>query len=164
MNTAAITNIRDFRYVGRSSKKELTMAPGPKTEVTENYRVARKAFEERLSAAQAKARFDAGETKGTIGVVHDEGRKYDKILLSFSPDPEARFNKPSVRYFIDRANGEIYGAKSPMAPNLKWYFGTIYEAEKWDWSAYHGVPLDESAAGVKSVGGYGDYKHFEKVA
>jgi hypothetical protein len=163
MNTVSVTNVRDFRFIGSSNNKELTMAPGPKTEVNDTYRAARKKFEEILSNAQARARFESGATKGTIGVVHDEGRKYDKILISYSPDPEARAGKPEVRYFVDRANGEIYGAKSPMAPNLKWYFGTIYEVEKWNWTGHHGVPLDEQAAGVRSVGAYGDYKHFEKV-
>jgi hypothetical protein len=142
----------------------LSMPPGPKTEVSDNYLAARKSFEERLSKEQAQKLFEEGKHKGYMLVVHDDGRKYDKILVAYSPDAEAKPATPKVRYFIDRSNGQIFGAKSPMAPNIKWYFGTIYEAELWDWSGYHAVPLDESAAGVKKVGDYGNYNHYEKVA
>lgn len=166
MHTATITNVSDFRYTrGRDgAARMLSMPPGPKTEATEAYLAARKAFEERLSKEQAQKLFEEGKSKGYISVVHDDGRKYDKILIAYSPDAEIRPPKPDVRYFIDRATGEVFGAKSPMAPNLKWYFGSIYQAELWDWSGYHAVPRDETAAGVRKVGDYGSYNHYERVA
>ena len=57
-----------------------------------------------------------------------------------------------------------------MAPNLKWYFGSIYEHDLWSWGGHHGVPLDfdektevSEKTQVKLAGGYGDYKHFEPL-
>ncbi len=80
----------------------------------------------------------------------ESGRKFDKIMID-----------DSVRYFIDRSKGIIYGAKSKLAPNMKWYFGTLESAVKWDWSGTHGTPVNDDT--VKLVGEYGEYKHYEPL-
>lgn len=118
-----------------------------------------------LSEAQMKAHADDNTVKA-IGVYHETGRKFDKVFIATINQKDK--SAPAVRYFIRRTDGSIFGAKSPVAPNLKWYFGNVYEADLWDWSGYHGVPLDfdaetgeSKAAGVKAAGAYGEYQHFE---
>ena len=144
------------------------MAPGPKTNITPEYRDARSIFLNLISEhqAQAIALKHPDRKNGAISVLVEEGRKYDKVLIAQFLDLDNRSTKPEVRYFIDRRDGVIYGAKSPLAPNTKWYFGHIKDAAKWNWAGYHAVPLDESDAGVRRVGGYRgeqEYNHFEPV-
>jgi hypothetical protein len=79
-----------------------------------------------------------------------EGRKYHKVKID-----------GIVRYFIDANSGSIYGAKSQVAPNFKWYFGTIYTTNLWNWSDFHGQPVNDPS--VKKVKGYGKYNHYELV-
>lgn len=83
-------------------------------------------------------------------VAYKEGRKFDKIYVD-----------GGVRFFINRANGTIYGAKSALAPNFDWWFGTIYESEKWDWSDYHPAPAVEGYAILRKT--YGSYRHYIPV-
>ena len=82
------------------------------------------------------------------------GRKYDKILIANGPGS-------AVRYFIDKENGNIYGARSRLAPNPKWYFGDIYSAELWDWSDFHGKPVNDDS--VRVAGSYAGYIRYIKV-
>lgn len=79
-----------------------------------------------------------------------EGRKYHKIKVD---------NK--VRYFIDANSGSIYGAKSQVAPNFKWYFGTIYSIGLWDWTGFHGQSVSDTS--VRPTKKYGKYTHYELV-
>jgi hypothetical protein len=123
----------------------------------------------------------------SIVVAIDTGRRYDKILMGWM-NKDRSFSPLKVRYFVERETGEIYGAKSELAPNLRWYFGSIYTAEQWDWSGHHAVPkgapetltkaeradpekveeyqkaLDEACerVGVRTTGSYSNYIHFEK--
>lgn len=83
----------------------------------------------------------------------ETGRKFDKIFVD-----------GQVRYFVARTNvktakaGDILGAKSKLAPNFKWYFGTLDNVDKWDWSGFHGRPInDESVVEVKRYGNYIQY-------
>ena len=87
---------------------------------------------------------------GERKIVYKEGRKFDKVIID-----------GSVRYFINRANGTVYGAKSALAPNFDWWFGTIYESEKWDWSDYHPIPVVEGYAILRKT--YGSYRHYIPV-
>ena len=82
------------------------------------------------------------------------GRKYDRILIASGPGS-------SVRYFIDRATGEIYGARSRLAPNPKWWFGDIFTAHLWDWSDFHGKPINDNT--VRAVGSYAGYIRYMRV-
>lgn len=88
----------------------------------------------------------------------ETGRKYDKVFV-----------EGKVRYFVARSDlgdgvqeGDIFGAKSSVAPNARWYFGNLENTDKWDWSAFHGSPVDDS--NVMKVKGYGRYDHYKKVA
>ena len=88
----------------------------------------------------------------------ETGRKFDKIFI----DGE-------VRYFIARMpnekgtilEGDIYGAKSHLAPNFRWYFGNLANIDKWDWSAKHGKPEHDTS--VMAVKEYKDYIHWRKI-
>lgn len=82
------------------------------------------------------------------------GRKYDKVFIDHG-------GSISVRYFISNKTGEIFGAKSRFAPNLKHYFGTLKSASLWDWSGFYGVPVNDP--GVRYVGSYGGYKWYLPV-
>jgi hypothetical protein len=83
----------------------------------------------------------------------ESGRKFDKVFV-----------EGKVRYFVARQtlpgveSGDILGAKSVLAPNFKWYFGTLDNIDKWDWSDFHGKPVtDDSVMAVKSYGRYIQY-------
>jgi len=88
----------------------------------------------------------------------ETGRKFDKVFV------EGR-----VRYFVARQDigtevkeGDIFGAKSKLAPNFRWYFGTLANSEKWDWSEFHGKPTSDKS--VLPVKGYGRYTHYKRVS
>lgn len=85
------------------------------------------------------------------------GRKFDKVYVD-----------GAVRYFVARVDqsgdiraGDIYGAKSKLAPNFRWFFGTLENAVKWDWSGYHGKPIDDKS--VLQVKGYANYVHYKRI-
>jgi len=87
----------------------------------------------------------------------ETGRKFDKVYV------EGR-----VRYFVARMDqgdtvkeGDIYGAKSKLAPNFRWYFGNLANAGNWDWSDFHGKPVDDKS--VMPVKGYGRYTHYKRI-
>lgn len=96
----------------------------------------------------------------------ETGRKFDKIYV-----------EDKVRYFVARMDmmvtpqgggtqfqvreGDIYGAKSKLAPNFRWYFGSLANVEKWDWSEFHGKPVDDKS--VMAVKGYGSYTHYKRI-
>lgn len=120
------------------------------------------AFTHRLSDAQVEgASEDEQKRMVAVTAYHETGRKFDKVYVT--KYLKGGGEEKDVRYFVSRADGTIYGAKSPLAPNLKWYFGTLDTIDLWDWSGHHGVPKDAEKAGVKEVGAYGEYKHYEPV-
>jgi hypothetical protein len=96
----------------------------------------------------------------------ETGRKFDKVYV-----------EGKVRYFVARMDmtvtptngvetvqvheGDIYGAKSKLAPNFRWFFGTLAHADKWDWSDHHGKPVDDKS--VLPVKGYGRYTHYKRI-
>jgi hypothetical protein len=82
----------------------------------------------------------------------ESGRKYDKILIKHA-------GGASVRYFVDKNDGTIYGSRSRLAPNLKWYFGTLETLDKWYWGDFHAVPLE--GANVIAAGQYGPYTRWQ---
>ena len=51
-----------------------------------------------------------------------QGRKYDKVLVN-----------DEVRYFIDKNDWTIYGAKSDVQHNTRRIFGTLRTQEQFDW-------------------------------
>jgi hypothetical protein len=83
----------------------------------------------------------------------ETGRKFDKVYVD-----------GKVRYFVARTDvktakaGDILGAKSKLAPNFRWFFGTLENADKWDWSEYHGKPVSDET--VMQEKGYGSYVHY----
>lgn len=90
--------------------------------------------------------------------VVETGRKFDKVIV-----------EGKVRYFVARTTvagkmieGDIFGAKSKLAPNFRWYFGNLDNVEKWNWSNFHAVP--ETDTSVLPVKGYGTYVHYKKIS
>lgn len=55
-------------------------------------------------------------------LTYETGRKYDKV-----------FNQ-SHRFFIDRATGDIYGAKSEAQVNFRRWYGRLNTIDEWDWN------------------------------
>lgn len=120
---------------------------------TKNYAMALAKFCQRLQADQITGLQVVYEKHPIpeLIVYYETGRKFDKIFIDVD-------GKSSVRYFVNRSNGAIYGAKSKFAPNLQWYFGTIYNSHKWQWNGHHGVPIDDPT--VRLVKKYGVYHHY----
>jgi len=87
----------------------------------------------------------------------ETGRKFDKIYVD-----------GKVRYFVARTQvgtarpGDILGAKSKLAPNFRWFFGTLETADKWDWSGFHGKPVSDDT--VVATKGYRNYIHYVRKA
>ena len=128
------------------------------------YKEAVKAFQALLSEEQARGHLERGSNIDSVAVYVDTGRKFDKVQISTKRKGKTRPEELQVVFFIDRENGNIFGAKSPLAPNFKWFYGTIYEADKWDWTAERTAkPKDESEAKVKAVGRYGEFVHYEPL-
>lgn len=120
---------------------------------TTEYHAALAAFINRLTNDLQKSHDEKG-FKWQVFAFVETGRKFDKILIKDG-------DNTSVRYFVSRTDGAIYGAKSRFAPNLKWYFGTVYTADKWVWGDFHGHPVNDPS--VRAVKGYGPYTHYMKV-
>lgn len=87
----------------------------------------------------------------------ETGRKFDKVIV-----------EGKVRYFVARTTiagkmeaGDIFGAKSKLAPNFRHRFGNLANAEKWDWSEHYGKPVSDDS--VMAVKAYGQYIHYVTV-
>lgn len=123
--------------------------------MTKNYSKALMQFCERIATDQRKVFAErTPNSPAELMVYFENGRKYDKIIVDLN-------DKPNVRYFVDKQTGVIYGAKSPQAPNLSWYFGTLNTAKLWTWGDHHGVPVNDES--VRLVKTYGVYRHYMKV-
>lgn len=112
-------------------------------------------------AAQLQRDQRAANPKADIMVTVETGRKYDKMIIITSKNGQA---KADVRYFVEKGTGTIFGAKSKVAPNAMWFFGTLATASKWDWGQFHGVPVNDDS--VEEVSQYGKeredggYRHY----
>ena len=109
-----------------------------------------------MAHASALAEFIAVLNTAHNGTVTMEtGRKFDKIYIG-----------GGIRYFVVKSPtrgfnpGDILGAKSLLAPNFKWFFGSLENHTKWNWEGYHGRPVSDTS--VLEVKGYGSYKHYKR--
>ena len=67
--------------------------------------------------------------------IDTEGRKTARFVRVFtSHNGESR----SVRYFVERETGIIFGAKGWKAYNPNRQYGTLDSVADWDWSGYYG--------------------------
>lgn len=87
----------------------------------------------------------------------ETGRKFDKVFLD-----------GKVRYFVARQEvsgraeeGDIFGAKSALAPNFRWFFGNLTNVEKWNWTDAQPRPVTDSS--VMTGKKYGAYVHYMKI-
>lgn len=81
------------------------------------------------------------------------GRRYDRVFLSID-------GSNYVRYFIDRADGAIYGVRSLVAPNLKHWFGDLDSTADWMWGDLHPTPKNPDK--YIFIGRYGVYNRYAK--
>lgn len=79
--------------------------------------------------------------EGTIGVAVniESGRKFDRIMVRYVLSDKTE-TQPEVWFFVDRKDGTIYGRKSDISPNLRWYYGTIFTTDQWEWSGNFASP------------------------
>jgi hypothetical protein len=63
-----------------------------------------------------------------VNISVDSGRKYDKVYVT-----SMKGNK--CLYFVDRADGSIYGSKSWAMLNLRRNFGTLQTTSEWVWTS-----------------------------
>lgn len=148
----------------RANSNRLNEVIMAKYNVGLSYLKALQAFTDRVGEDQTRTLVESGGgNEYATAVGFESGRRYDKVIIGTLDKKLNPVESPQVRYFVERATGKIFGAKSELAPNLKWYFGTLDTAHLWDWSGHHGVPKDPTKAGVVEVGGYGDYTHYEPV-
>lgn len=87
----------------------------------------------------------------------ETGRKFDKVYVD-----------DKVMFFVARMDqtgidiGDIFGRKTDQSPNLKWYYGNLKNAEKWDWNdPKHPRPVSDESVLVGKK--YGKFAHFIKV-
>lgn len=121
-------------------------------------------FMARVENDQQRALDEEGHTDRLAKIIHETGRKFDKVLLMVVKRDAikgVKLGDARVMYFVDRATGKIYAPKSPLAPNTKWHFGKIENAHKWDWSGENGRNVSDDS--VKEVGKYGNYTHYVDV-
>jgi hypothetical protein len=122
------------------------------------YAISVQAFIAKLTEDQNKIKPRGQETSITHAFV-ESGRKYDKVNIAI----QGLDNTTDVRYFIERKTGDIFGAKSNVAPNFNWYFGNINNCNKWDWTGHHGRNVsDETVIEDSSYAGKRNYIHYKK--
>lgn len=89
----------------------------------------------------------------TLNITVSSGSKYDKIIFDGKP-----------RYFVTRKQindipvGDIFGAKNTVAPNYRWFFGSLITVPQWEWSGYHGKPVSDNT--VEVLKHHGSYIHY----
>lgn len=130
--------------------------------VTPEYLIALDAFKNRLSESPVKPA--AFPTAFAISVQIDAGRKFDRVLVGFAyvnDKGEIEQTPQEVWYFVDRFDGTIYGKKSDVAPNTRWWFGTIYTASDWKWTERCASPLHPEQ--FEKVGHYGEFTHYRPM-
>lgn len=91
----------------------------------------------------------------------ETGRKFDKIIMNYD-------GNKMVTYFVARHTipgrceaGDIFGAKSKLAPNMRWYFGNLTRCTLWDWTGAQPVPVNDPT--VMPAKKYGTFIHYLKV-
>lgn len=122
----------------------------PKTEITPVYSAALTDFVNMLNAEYA----------GTGKVfLSESGRVYDKVKVAEGINDE---NKKTV-FFVEREVGTIYGRKSELAPNMKWYFGDLFTTDDWEWTLPMATPKDQTKFVKVSSYGKDKYVHWRPV-
>lgn len=158
--TLARKQIRDREKAQKdqavSGDATVEAAPAEQKGPAPEYVIALNEFGKRLRAHTQKAYRAAGDTSD-ISVEILPGRKFDRVVLQQKKGTRVA---SEVRYFVDRRDGAIFYAKSPVAPNMKRFYGTTFTSDKWDWSGQFGSPIDPAEAGVILAGKYGDAPHY----
>jgi hypothetical protein len=166
---------RDKWSSKRGRNKAYDEAIMAKMNVTLAYLKAIEALKDRIAEEQTMSLISEGSKAEGAVVAIEVGRVFDKILVgTISPNMTMKDMEP--RYFVERASGDIYGAKSNVAAQRNWFFGNLSEIDAWDWSGFHAVPKDmdmealdrdgiaiSETANVAAKGKYGKYITFERL-
>jgi hypothetical protein len=135
--------------------------------ITVAYLSALVAFVTRLEKHQAKT---AKEVEGEpefrgLSITIESGNKYDKVVRNVSrarpANPEKTRTKSEVIYFVDKVTGNVFGARSDIAPNEKRFAGHITNASKWDWHGETAMNMTDDS--VEEIGEYAGVKHYAPV-
>lgn len=171
-STATVSEIRQRKSVVSTvaARRNLNARMGndmSTIEVDAKYLEKITAFVARLNTALVEGAEKRGEKIEAVSAFYTSGRKLDQIKRAVWLPGKAKSEKMEVIMFVDRATGEIFGAKSPLTKNDKYYFGTLDEIDLWDWSGTEEsdqpVPFDAGKAGVEIVKRYGKFNHYAKV-
>lgn len=138
-----------------------------KIEVSIDYLTAVNRFKSRLSDVLTTS----GEFPNAVSVAVDvsNGRKFDRVRIGYTykevnPDTgetELKVSPWTVRFFISRTTGEIYGKKSELAPNMNWFFGDVFSIDEWEWTSTGATPKDLTK--YEKVSSYDKYVHYRRV-
>lgn len=69
--------------------------------------------------------------RGYHHIGHEVGKRFIKVYTEHG--------QKSVRYFVDRETGVIFGAASWKKYNPNREYGTLDTINEWDWSDYYAV-------------------------
>lgn len=116
-----------------------------------------------LTRQKAQALVDAGVTGKVVQVrIEPTRRKYDRVWLAVSSEVNGK-PRWAVAYFVERANGNIYGPKSPVAINDTRWFGTLADVEHFDWSGEFPVCMTDAFVEVRRYGNCAHYKRADTL-
>jgi hypothetical protein len=127
------------------------------------YAAALSTFITRLERHQGK-QID-GENVLALRVESRSGYKFDYLtVVSTVPrpaNPKKLKEVSRLAYIVERATGNIYAPLSPVSPNRNRWFGTVYNATKWDWRGQYGVNKRDETAVVMEDRQYGDFVYYK---
>lgn len=84
--------------------------------------------------------YNAAGTGMTADLYPAQGRVFDRIMLQRRDRGKAK-GKPEVLLFVRISDGQIFGPKSDIAPNLNWWYGDLSTVDAWNWAdPFHPVP------------------------
>jgi hypothetical protein len=81
-----------------------------------------------LVAAAAGKALNATDT---IDVYPMTGRVFDRVMLR--RQGRGKGNE-EVLFFVRISDGQIFGPKSSIAPNLKWWYGDLASTDQWNFA------------------------------
>lgn len=101
---------------------------------------------------------DAKGTGFSADIFPQQGRVFDKLVAQKRVHGKAK-GKPEVLFFIRQSDGQIFGPKSEIAPNLNWWYGSLTTVKDWDWADPH-HPVPKNPENFRALKTYADHTHY----
>lgn len=76
----------------------------------------------------------ASGKRGYVEVGYDTGRRFWKVWEDYG---SRELPQRTVRYFVERSTGIIFGASGWKAYNPNHEFGTLATVHEWQWDRHH---------------------------